>query len=96
MTKSLYTTSRWHKLKHQQLAAHPLCVFHLQLGKMVKAEVVDHIIPWRGNEQLFWDSNNLQSLCKLCHDSVKKRFEVSGVAVGHDVTGMPIVKRSHW
>ncbi|NMA84113.1 MAG: HNH endonuclease [Epulopiscium sp.] len=29
---------------------------------------VDHIKPHKGNEDLFYDINNLQSLCKSCHD----------------------------
>jgi 5-methylcytosine-specific restriction protein A len=30
--------------------------------------VVDHIVPHRGREQLFWDESNWQALCKPCHD----------------------------
>lgn len=39
------------------------------------ATVVDHVKPHRGDAVLFWDTTNLQSLCKLCHDSVKQRME---------------------
>lgn len=39
-----------------------------QIGEMVKATVVDHIIPHRGDQKLFWDQRNWQSLCKQCHD----------------------------
>lgn len=35
---------------------------------MVRAATeVDHIIPHRGDQQLFWDTNNWQGLCKPCH-----------------------------
>lgn len=34
----------------------------------IKATVVDHIIPHRGNKDLFWDESNWQALCKKCHD----------------------------
>jgi 5-methylcytosine-specific restriction protein A len=30
--------------------------------------VVDHIIPHRGDQYLFWDQENWQALCKDCHD----------------------------
>ena len=30
--------------------------------------VVDHVIPHRGDESLFWDIDNLQTLHKNCHD----------------------------
>ena len=33
------------------------------------AQVVDHIIPHRGDPSLMWDESNWQSLCKPCHDS---------------------------
>ena len=40
--------------------------------------VADHIIPHRGSEALFWDTNNLQCLCKPCHDRHKQRVEATG------------------
>lgn len=63
---------------------------------MVQATVVDHIKPHRGDVELFRDSENLQSLCKHCHDSHKQRLERSGVLVGCDVEGMPIDAGHHW
>ncbi|WP_368028316.1 HNH endonuclease signature motif containing protein [Paenibacillus sp. DCT19] len=30
--------------------------------------MVDHIVPHKGDEGLFWDSTNWQALCKRCHD----------------------------
>ena len=43
-------------------------VFDVAEGKVVPAIVVDHIIPHRGNQRLFWDMKNWQPLCKDCHD----------------------------
>jgi len=37
-------------------------------GHVIPATVVDHIIPHRGDETLFWDESNWQALCKKCHD----------------------------
>ena len=37
-------------------------------GRFVKATVVDHIVPHRGDQKLFWDEANWQPLCKPCHD----------------------------
>lgn len=39
------------------------------------ATVADHIEPHRGDASLFWNPANLQSLCKLCHDSIKQKME---------------------
>jgi len=37
--------------------------------------VVDHIKPHRGDIALFWDENNLQSVSKAWHDSIKQARE---------------------
>lgn len=58
----------WQKTSKQYLAAHPLCVRCLREGRYKKATLVDHIIPHRGDEKLFWDRDNWQALCKRCHD----------------------------
>lgn len=58
----------WQKARKVYLAAHPLCVMCQKEGRYIKATVVDHIIPHRGNQRLFWDQNNWQALCKRHHD----------------------------
>ena len=60
--------SKWQRARKQYLNAHPLCVLCLAEGKYVKAMVVDHIIPHRGDQELFWDRDNWQALCKPHHD----------------------------
>lgn len=58
--------------------------------------MVDHIKPHRGNELLFFDPTNLQSLCKPCHDGAKQQLEKSGVLRGCDRTGLPLDENHHW
>lgn len=65
--------SRWQKARKRFLQLHPLCVRCQKEGRLVKATVVDHIKPHRGDPVLFWDESNWQSLCKPCHD--KKTFQ---------------------
>lgn len=60
---------RWRKARKYFLKRHPLCERCKEQGQFVKAEVVDHIVPHRGDEKLFWDESNWQALCKSCHDS---------------------------
>ena len=60
--------SRWRTARRKYLEAHPLCVECAKQGKYVRATVVDHIVPHRGDQKLFWDQSNWQSLCKSCHD----------------------------
>jgi 5-methylcytosine-specific restriction protein A len=70
---------QWRKISKAYLNANPLCVRCKAEGKFVKATVVDHIIPHKGDRELFWDRSNWQSLCKHCHD-VKTSTEDNGFA----------------
>jgi 5-methylcytosine-specific restriction protein A len=38
------------------------------VGVLMPTAVTDHVIPHKGDEQLMWDPNNHQALCKGCHD----------------------------
>lgn len=60
--------SQWRKARNIYLKEHPLCAYCMKEGKFTKATVVDHIIPHRGDDKLFWDESNWQPLCKSCHD----------------------------
>lgn len=59
---------KWRKARLDWLARHPLCVRCKAAGIITGASVVDHITPHRGDMVLFWDADNWQSLCKVCHD----------------------------
>lgn len=72
--KKLYKTKRWRNSSKNFRLAHPICVFCGAPG-----EVVDHIIPHKGNRALFFDPRNWQTLCKRCHDSAKYRMELGQV-----------------
>ena len=60
--------SRWREARKAFLKRNPLCVVCLRQGRFTPATVVDHIIPHRGDQRLFWDESNWQPLCKPCHD----------------------------
>lgn len=59
---------RWQGASRRFLREHPLCAECASNGKVVAAEVVDHIKAAKGNKELFWNESNWQSLCKECHD----------------------------
>ena len=65
--RSIYN-SKWNRVRKIFLIAHPFCVRCKSEGRLVKATVVDHIVPHRGDKALFWDEGNWQPLCKKCHD----------------------------
>ncbi|EXU58072.1 HNH endonuclease family protein [Acinetobacter baumannii 24845_10] len=44
-----------------------MCVYCEAKGLVVVATVVDHIIPHRGDQEIFWDEMNWQALCSKCH-----------------------------
>jgi 5-methylcytosine-specific restriction protein A len=66
---------RWRCYRARYLEKNPLCVMCMSRGRVTSATVVDHKIPHKGDERLFWDETNHQSLCKPCHDSEKARLE---------------------
>ena len=59
----------WRKMRAYHLRNNPLCVACKARGITEVASVVDHIVPHKGDEALRTDPDNLQSLCKRCHDS---------------------------
>lgn len=61
-------TKQWSCESKAFLRAHPLCAECERQGRYAPAQVVDHIIPHRGNQRLFWDKTNWQGLCKHHHD----------------------------
>lgn len=95
--RHLYNTKAWKALRREQLAKEPLCRYCEQQGKVAAANVADHIKPHKGDESLFFDADNLQSLCKTCHDSAKQKAEKRGVTeIGSDTSGSPLDPVHHW
>ena len=58
----------WRRARVRYLREHPLCVICLADERITAATVVDHIIPPKGDYELFWGGDNWQSLCKVHHD----------------------------
>lgn len=72
--QAMYRRADWKRLRREQLANEPLCRSCKAQGKIRPATVADHLRPHRGNEALFTDPANLQSLCSRCHN-VKSNSE---------------------
>ena len=60
--------ARWQRVRKHFLNLNPVCEECYKKGIAEPATTVDHIVPHKGNMELFWDQENLQSLCKLHHD----------------------------
>lgn len=66
--RKLYKLELWTKqLRPGQLIREPYCRNCARWGLRVPATDVDHIVPHRGNMELFTAASNLQSLCHSCH-----------------------------
>lgn len=65
---ALYASPMWKAVRRAVLIERPFCVECMKQGRYTPAEVVDHIRPHKGDAQLFFDTTNLQPLCKACHD----------------------------
>lgn len=63
--------SRWERVRAMHLASEPLCRMCLAQGRVTPAVLVDHIVPIRDGGAVL-DDDNLQSLCRACHDQKSK------------------------
>lgn len=59
--------SAWTRASKIFLAQHPLCAECQRQGKVTPATEVDHIVPHKGDQALFWRTSNWQALCHSCH-----------------------------
>ena len=69
---------KWQQARLHYLALNPLCVYCRNEGRVTAANVVNHKIPHCGDQELFWDELNWESLCKKHHDSDAQMAEKSG------------------
>ena len=74
-----YWTQRWRAKARAQLRAQPCCAECAKRGMVTVATVCDHVIPHRGDPDLFWQGE-VQSLCATCHSSTKQAEERRGSA----------------
>jgi len=63
-------------------------------GRTTAATIADHVIPHKGDADLFW-YGHLQALCKTHHDSTKKQQE-AGKGMGYDDDGKPLDPTHPW
>jgi len=72
-TERLRHSAAWLLLRKKHLSEQPLCEECKAQGKYAAATDVDHRNPHRGDERMFFDPANLQSLCKQCHSKKTAR-----------------------
>lgn len=87
--RRLYKTAEWRALRARQLAEQPLCERHLRKGQLRAATVVNHRKPHQGDRSLFRDPDNLESVCKECHDGLIQSEERLGFSKDIGADGWP-------
>src|SRR5689334_7847537 len=75
-----YKTARWQRLRRWQLQRAPLCFVCEQRDppRITPATIVHHIHAHKGDATKFWDTSNLSSVCKPCHDTEIQASEREG------------------
>lgn len=81
--ENLYQSSRWRNLRKSHLEKYDYCVMCGSRNDLT----VDHINTPRGNEDLFFSTENLQTLCKSCH-RFKTALEINSVEVFGDILSL--------
>ena len=76
-----YKSARWQALRQEVLArdlytCRQTGVLLIGAHPAPNSPVVDHVVPHRGDERLFWDVGNLQAVSKAYHDSDKRKMEM--------------------
>ncbi len=66
--KEFYNSGEWRKLRNLKLKQSPVCEECLRAGRVVPAEIADHILPAREYPEHRLRLDNLQSLCRGCHN----------------------------
>ena len=78
----------WYKLRSHVLAEEPLCRMCAALGRVTPATDLDHILPKAqgGTDRL----DNLQPLCRACHDDKTRADNRRRGKVATGLDGWPI------
>ena len=74
--RAWYRTARWRSLRGQVLLRDNYTCRMCGITAASPELVADHIIPHRGNPEMFWcGPDGLQTLCAKCHGGAKQRAE---------------------
>tara|TARA_R100000951_G_C2638532_1_gene180103 strand:+ start:1154 stop:1519 length:366 start_codon:yes stop_codon:yes gene_type:complete len=69
-TRKQYGSAQWKRTRSAVLARDGhLCQVCIAQGILSPAKIVDHITPQHKQQFSFYDMNNLQAICKPCHDT---------------------------
>ena len=91
MRSKFYSTAAWKKMREAHLIKEPVCQFCLAVGRVNGTDlIIDHVTPHRGNRKLFFNRENIQTLCRSCHDSRKRMLDLDGYDPQVGADGWPV------
>ncbi|WP_442580732.1 hypothetical protein ACSBOB_01645 [Mesorhizobium sp. ASY16-5R] len=61
-----------------------------------QAAVAHHKVKHRGDPKLFFDLENVETVCKRDHDTLIQREEARGYVIGSDINGRPLDPQHPW
>lgn len=75
IVKTWLNSARYLKARKSFLSREPFCNKCTTVRHPVLANILDHIVPHRGDSGLFWEYSNWQGLCKRCHDVKTAKYD---------------------
>lgn len=94
--RAFYNSTAWKRLRSWFRLEHPLCAFCKQRGVVKAGDHVDHIEPVRRAWDRRLDPTNLQHLCAMDHNGVKRDIEAGRPIKGCDESGIPTDPNHPW
>jgi hypothetical protein len=90
----LYGSSAWRSLRKQAFErdGYECCLCH----RLTSNPIADHRAPHNGNRELFFNLDNVQTLCPSCHSGIKRMQETHGYSAACDENGRPVDKNHPW
>ncbi len=70
-----YRSKRWRDIRDFHESKFPWCVECQKAGHLVAWTQLDHIVPHRGDYEMFWNPRNRQGLCDIHHGRKTRRGE---------------------
>lgn len=70
----------WDKAARAFLRENPLCAYCELRGKVAASELVDHLYPHKGDQDIFWAVRWWVAACTTCHSGFKQQVERQGKA----------------
>jgi len=67
--------ARWDTAALTFKREHPLCLGCQAVGRVTATYLVDHVVPHRGDQKLFWDETNWQPACEPHGNAIKQQLE---------------------